>query len=230
MPLNQAPIEIYSDDFPSILAVAEGLRAPRHADLDMTWFLANPSAQQFFPPGLFVYTSGTFPAPNNTIPRGRLLPRAVTAAQANTGATSLVLRSPIAGVFRVGETISAATGIAANTGALTGAVALGTVTGVPLNPNTGRYDTLQFSTPLAANLAAGSFIALTAPIPSTQLIGLICPNTVIDLKLRANSQFGVFTQATVYNTRMPQPFSTAVGTDAQLLAAFPDIKAVDILP
>lgn len=230
MPIFQANIENYADRYPSILAIARGLLAYRHVDIDTSWLAAAaPNAlQNIFPPGLFVYASGNFPAPNNTVPRGRLLPRAVTAVQANTGATSVTLRNPIAGVFRVGESISAATGFTANTGALTGAVALGNVTSIPLNLTTNEFDTINFSTPLAANLAAGSFIALTTAIPSSNLMGIINPNTVIDLRLRANSHFGVFNRLVAYSTRMPQPIANP--TDSQLAAAFPFIVMSDVLP
>lgn len=233
MPLFSAPVESYSDQYPSILAVAEGLRAPRHVDIDVAAMYpggVQTGVQTIFPPGIFAYTLGTFPAPNTAIPRGRLLPRAVTGAVANIGATSVTLRNPIGGVFRVGDTISACTGFTAVTGALIGAVALGTVTAITLNAVTNEYDTITFSTALVAALPAGSFIALTTAIPSSSLIGILTPNTALDLRLRANSQFGSFLACIPMNARMPQPFVTSVGVDAQLRAAFPLIIPADVLP
>lgn len=221
MPILQSTPEAYYSDIPSVLAVAEGLRAPRHCDMD----ISDIGDQKTFPPGLFVYESTAFPAPNTDIFKVKMLPRAIVAAEVAIAGTTVTFTRPIAGVFKVGQTISACTDFTAVTGALVGARALGTVASINKNPLNNRYDSITFTTAISATaLAAGNFVCLTTPIPSNKIVGLINPNTAFNLSDAPNTQFGVFTEATIHTNRMPQ-------WDAQLAAAFAGrLEPVNVLP
>lgn len=179
MPLLQTIETGFGDQFVSVLASADGLNAARNVDLQSSLY----SVQKVFPPGLFAGT--------HTGGKARLLPRVRLAVAANSGQANIVCPAFMAGLFVVGDVLNVITLPAGTAGA-----AVGTVQSVNTATNT-----ITLAAALASTLAIDTVIGVASSVP----IGMICPNTAIDAGMleRPNSQFGVFTKASIVRSRMP---------------------------
>lgn len=191
--------ESWGDNYLPVIARAEGLRSPMHVELDDTLY-----TQRIFAPGFFC---GTHTVAN----RFRILPRTrITAINGNT----LTVTPNTAGIFVVGEVL---TGITA-TGTAGGAV--GTIQSFDVNANT---ITLTAAPGVAAIVGDPIGVATSkVVVPQTvgfQRLGLITPNTALNLLTRPNSQFGVFLGGTFYRNRMPY-------LDTDIFTNYPEMNFV----
>ncbi|MGL5061395.1 MAG: hypothetical protein ACRC62_15585 [Microcoleus sp.] len=182
MPLLKTT-ENFGDTFPPVLATSEGMRSPAMIDIDTSFY----DATKTFPPGFF---AGTTPVAD----KYRILPR--TKITALPGSNTLVVTPFTAGIFRVGEVITA---VDATTGAVGGAV--GTIQSIDHVANR----IVLVTTPGAGALIGNTVgVQASAPVMANgNRMGVISPNTAIDFSLRSNSQFGCFLSATLYRSRMP---------------------------
>lgn len=172
-------VENFAEDDISVLWTAEGLRSPRHVDIDTSLY----TVQKTFPPGMFV---GTIAASDKV----RLLPAAVVTAGTTTSQAVVTVAPSIVGVFVVGDVLTV---ITASTGAAGGAV--------------GTIQSINYTTG-AITLAANSSTALTANttivgIATSIPVGMISPNTTVDFSMNPVPQYGAFVSASVVRARMP---------------------------
>lgn len=171
-------IENYSDTYISVLWTVDGLRSPRHVEIDNSLY----GTQKIFPPGMFVGTIANSD-------KARLLPRAVAAADSATSVATISVPVGISGVFVAGDVIAI---IAANG---TSGGALGTIASV-------NYTTGVIA--LAANTATAVVGGTTVVgVVASKPVGMISPNTAIDFTITAAPLYGAFTSASVVRARMP---------------------------
>jgi hypothetical protein len=101
-----------------------------------------------------------------------------------------------AGIFKVGEVLTA---VDATTGAAGAAV--GTIQSIDVVQHRITFTTTMGGGALLNNTIG---IQTSAPVMANgNRLGLLSPNTAIDFTLRANSHFACFSSATVIRARMP---------------------------
>lgn len=197
MPLIQT-FDTYGDTFPPVLARAEGLKSPQYVEIDTSFY----PVQKIFAPGFFAGTTAT-------VDRYRLLPR--TKVVSITGAV-ITVTAFTAAVFRAGDVITQI-----NLADGTAGTAVGTVSSVDHAANT---VTLTAAPGTAPGVGVVIGVATSRPVKASgDRLGLLTPNTVLDLSMRPNSQFGVFLSATVYRNRLPH-------IDAELERLYPELNFV----
>ena len=190
----------YSNVYPpSILARAEGLRAPNHINIDFDIY----GDVTVFPPGLFAGTTGTA----NIY---RFLPRTKwVSLDTNTATVSRWT----ACLFVPGDVLTVIDTADGSAGA-----AVGTVLSVDV---TGDANKITFNAaPTAPSVGAVIGIATSRPVTSDgNRLGLISPNQIIYSKELPNSDFGVFLGGVVHRSLIPH-------IDDELEGLFPQLDFV----